>query len=130
MVSIYKIMLKGVELMNSTIKLVIVACLLLLSACEYIHPTNDVQYKKGTEEKAAAFILDCLTNANPLSDEEPEDWIKNCESFAMNMYGEKVKGFRIWNSLDARYVTDFIPCEEAQTPEEFRACRGSGEHIK
>lgn len=113
--------------MNLKIKLLtVITCLLLMTACESVQPAKDTQYKKGTEEKAAAFILDCLANANPLSDEEPEDWIRNCERFAMNMYGEEVKGFRIWDGLDARYITDFVPCTEAKFPDEFRACRGSG----
>ena len=36
------------------------------------------------------FILTCINNANPKSDEEPEDWLKICEEMALNAYCEKV----------------------------------------
>jgi hypothetical protein len=32
------------------------------------------------------FILDCIKNGNPYSDEEPEDWITECEEMAENLY--------------------------------------------
>jgi len=41
------------------------------------------------KEERASFILDCLKNANPKSDEEPEDWISLCEDMAEDIYCKK-----------------------------------------
>ena len=35
-----------------------------------------------SSEKRASFILQCISNANPKSDEEPEDWITKCQNMA------------------------------------------------
>ena len=35
------------------------------------------------------FILQCLKNTNPNSDEEPEDWMYICEHIADNTYCTK-----------------------------------------
>ena len=35
-----------------------------------------------SSEKRADFILQCIDNANPKSDEEPEDWIGKCQNMA------------------------------------------------
>ena len=35
-----------------------------------------------TSKDRAEFILQCLKNANPKSDEEPEDWIYQCKEMA------------------------------------------------
>lgn len=39
-----------------------------------------------TSEVRASFILSCIKNANPHSDEEPEDWIKICQTMAEKTY--------------------------------------------
>jgi len=44
---------------------------------------------KTTVEKRAEFILQCIINANPKSDEEPEDWITKCQWMAERTYCEK-----------------------------------------
>ena len=35
-----------------------------------------------SSEKRAKFILQCIENGNPKSDEEPEDWIRHCQYMA------------------------------------------------
>lgn len=35
-----------------------------------------------TVKDRADFTLDCIKNANPKSDEEPEDWIYKCKTMA------------------------------------------------
>lgn len=40
-------------------------------------------------EEHAKFILQCIANANPRSDEEPEDWLYICEEMAKKMYCPK-----------------------------------------
>jgi hypothetical protein len=37
-------------------------------------------------DKRATFILQCIKNANPKSDEEPEDWLYKCERFSDNLF--------------------------------------------
>ena len=32
------------------------------------------------------FILECIKNGNPLADEEPEDWLTECEEIAIRLY--------------------------------------------
>ena len=39
----------------------------------------------------AEFILQCIKNANPRSDEEPEDWITKCQYMAEKTLCPKVK---------------------------------------
>jgi len=38
--------------------------------------------EKETRKERSEFILKCIENANPKSDEEPEDWIKDCQKIA------------------------------------------------
>ena len=38
--------------------------------------------KQDTAKERAEFILACIKNANPKSDEEPEDWVKLCQTMA------------------------------------------------
>lgn len=35
-----------------------------------------------SSKERADFILQCINNANPKSDEEPEDWIRHCQYIA------------------------------------------------
>lgn len=42
-----------------------------------------------TAQERASFILQCIANANPKSDEEPEDWILFCQSMAERTLCEK-----------------------------------------
>lgn len=49
-----------------------------------------VRYEKycttKTSEVRADFILNCIKNGNPKSDEEPEDWIWLCGKMAKETY--------------------------------------------
>jgi len=42
-----------------------------------------------TVEARSLFILQCIANANPKSDEEPEDWIRKCQFMAEDTYCKK-----------------------------------------
>lgn len=46
---------------------------------------------KLTEGKRASFILQCLKNTNPKSDEDPEDWMRICGEMAVETYCEQKK---------------------------------------
>jgi hypothetical protein len=39
-----------------------------------------------SNERRASFILQCIENANPKSDEEPEDWLYICERMSIDLY--------------------------------------------
>lgn len=41
---------------------------------------------QDTMTKRAEFILSCIENGNPKSDEEPEDWIGKCKEMAEDTY--------------------------------------------
>ncbi len=75
-------------------KEIITALVLLfaLTACgedEYsTHMKEEILCQKSSESKRANFILSCIKNANPISDEEPEDWIKHCQYIAEETYCE------------------------------------------
>jgi hypothetical protein len=41
-----------------------------------------------TKKAVADFTLQCIKNANPISDEEPEDWILLCKRMAAETFCE------------------------------------------
>jgi hypothetical protein len=41
---------------------------------------------ENTIDLRAEFTLTCISNANPHSDEEPEDWIRYCQDMAEQTY--------------------------------------------
>ena len=45
--------------------------------------------EKGTINQRSSFILQCIANANPKSDEETEDWIRFCPLMADQIYCDK-----------------------------------------
>ena len=40
----------------------------------------------STAKVRADYMLQCIRNANPVSDEEPEDWLHICEDMAEKLY--------------------------------------------
>jgi hypothetical protein len=61
----------------------------LLCACT---PKDDRVYIeqryecKQADKERIDFTLSCIANANPMSDEEPEDWIRQCNIVAKENY--------------------------------------------
>lgn len=61
------------------------------------------------DDKAATFILACAKNANPMSDEEGEDLVEQCERTAMKVscirpgmsYRKSGQGHRTYHCRDA-----------------------------
>ncbi len=55
--------------------------LVLLSACFSPEPKlrYDIACSEEESDELASWILKCVEKANPQSDEEPEDWIRQCE---------------------------------------------------
>ncbi len=70
--------------------LIVIVFLALISGCTGKSEKGELkefeEYKTHCDEKSAddraEFILQCLKNANPKSDEEPEDWIYQCQNMA------------------------------------------------
>lgn len=94
--------------------------LLFLTACATDLDTTQVITRPGTYceestvEKRASFILQCIENANPKSDEEPEDWITDCRYMAEATYCKKVSF-----EITERCIGDKFGCywrEESRKP--------------
>jgi uncharacterized protein YxeA len=68
--------------------LLLIATLFIVS-CGPIRRESYV-LKPENAEKAAEFIKELCEKSNPKSDEEPEDMIRQAESTAFKLYGEKV----------------------------------------
>ena len=68
-------------------KLLILLTAFVLTACEskprtIVYQENDYYCSMDSADSRAKFILQCIENANPKSDEEPEDWIRLCQKMA------------------------------------------------
>lgn len=66
--------------------------LLLLSGCG-VNSDGDIETKVygwycsyESQDKRAKFTSECIKNANPMSDEEPEDMIAGCVRAAKEVY--------------------------------------------
>lgn len=59
-------------------------------------------------EQRVDFILKCIENANPKSDEEPEDWIYMCENMAL-------KAFCTARTIKVNFKKDCYSCMYYQT---------------
>lgn len=75
-------------------KYTIVFTLLVLIGCgdypkERTIKADRLVCSENTIESRSEFILTCIKNANPKSDEEPEDWIKICQEMAEKTFCQK-----------------------------------------
>jgi hypothetical protein len=108
----------------------LVMCLLflgvLLGGCGksgwFVHPDDYVTCDPAGAERRAVFVIDCITAANPKSDEEPEDWLHICEAMAKRSLCVSEPGFYYANSGTRKTVTR--PCREAKLEDEKTACGG------
>ncbi len=89
--------------------------IMVLAGCE---PTL---WKKGItvcpDDPAllAEFVLQCAKNANPLSDEEGEDLVRECRRTGITLYCTNTPGFTVKSSHT-------IPCDKAETVREKDIC--------
>ena len=71
---------------KTALRLAVALTVLLLAACSKGElrslEKNAHHCAMESSEKRADFILQCIKNANPKSDEEPEDWIQKCQRMA------------------------------------------------
>jgi len=72
--------------MRYFINIFLVTICLALAACEKgdirVTEVSDHYCYQNSADSRASFILQCINNANPRSDEEPEDWIRQCQIMA------------------------------------------------
>jgi len=83
---------------------------------------NTVNITSCTDESRASrgqFILDCIRNGNPKSDEEPEGWINICKSLAESTLCDTESGFYYFAGFKR---TKYIPCSQAKEPRELLVC--------
>lgn len=74
-------------------RVILIFIVVFLSGCKEQtrdYHTTRVVCDKSTVDNRANFTLKCIENANPRSDEEPEDWIYKCENMAKELYCEDV----------------------------------------
>lgn len=83
-------------------KTALIIALVLMAGCSdktKVIQKMEFYCESDTKRERATFILMCLNNANPKSDEEPEDWIHQCEDMSNELYCEE----RLYN------ITRFQP---------------------
>jgi hypothetical protein len=72
----------------------------------------------------AEFVLSCAENANPKSDEEPEDMLRECDRIARDTFCDHVWAVKCrGDSCAERH--EWTPCKHAG-PDGQRACKAVG----
>jgi hypothetical protein len=92
---------------------------LFLLGCWEDHPrTALIAYhtlcSENTITARSEFILTCAKNANPMSDEEGEDLVQQCEETAEHLFCPKVP----WAYIDY----EGIPCSQTTDESRKQAC--------
>ena len=105
--------------MKTSIKIVVLlAAGFFLCACVPTGLSEEVRiYKIIPEAKkkvAAAWIIKVVTAANPHSDEEPEDNIKQAEKTAIELFGVQTVGILMSNVYGYYEFIPYERCNERQ----------------
>lgn len=104
-------------------KTIILAIILTISAQAFI---SSYKVKSNCDkQKQAEFILKCIENANPKSDEEPEDWITICQAMSEDLFCTISKRATYWenNMFSADINCDCASCSH---PRAKASCRANG----
>lgn len=98
--------------------------MVVLCGCD--KDVNDVRWEKVDQctakqnEKLAPWVNECIKNANPKSDEEPEDWIYMCKNMGKEMFCTEV-------SKPYLYSSRRFYCEDLVSGHKFYlACKAVG----
>lgn len=94
------------------------ALFLLVVGCGYRVDVETV-IRQGVTDDAQRFIVECAKAANPMSDEEGEDLVAQCERTALKLYGTEQLVACDYQGFDC------VPCESA-TGGRRAACRKEG----
>src|SRR4030095_7934578 len=65
---------------------------LVLAACN-VYPDHAIRYDEDCEASPgqAEWVLQCITNGNPMSDEEGEDLVDQCELSSRKLFTRSCK---------------------------------------
>jgi predicted nucleic acid-binding Zn-ribbon protein len=93
--------------------------LALLTGCEDVGIRENVYVPDDQRAAAATFVTDCARAANPMSDEEGEDLVRECAYQARQLYGNVTREcvHETWGD----YVV--TPCDRVRTEPCLTACR-------
>lgn len=97
-------------------------CVALLSTgCD--SPLSRPRYKQemvpaAASEEHQAWVLACIANGNPMSDEEGEDLVEQCEQTAFRMFAPTLtrKCWK-WHAQESGGKWLDVPCSEADAHE-------------
>jgi len=93
------------KLNKCTLLLAVSLTALLSAGCDdKVRLTTEYDCDKGVAQKKSGFILQCLSNANPRSDEEPEDWILYCEDMAKRTFCAAVE-YKYTYTFDRQFIS-------------------------
>ena len=74
---------------------VIITAMSLIGCMQPEYQVGDIELYESSEttcsDERPEFILECIKNGNPMSDEEPEDLVEECSSTSWHLFCESVK---------------------------------------
>ena len=82
--------------------------------------TTVLECREEHKEKLAPWILECIANANPKSDEEPEDWIGRCEGMGRRTLCDQIPALRYQTCGSCSWRT--VPCKDVTNPDLKSVC--------
>jgi len=103
------------------IKLILLS--LLLVACDNRHMSKEMDCPSPTTTEHRVWLLDCIEKGNPLSDEEGEDLVKQCEWTAERMFCLSVPSVRVTSFGNRGYT---ISCKKAVYQSDIEFCELNG----
>ena len=78
-------------------KIIILLVMLILVGCDAIKiQTEEYELTDSARKAFQQWILIGMKNANPKSDEEPEDMIQQLEDTGFKLFGTKVRYYEYW----------------------------------
>lgn len=99
----------------------------------YQTQANEVRYLEAvtycSQDQAstrAEFILKCTQAANPLSDEDPEDWVRECVATSVQLFCERGYEWRSKTGASpSRPVSAPMPCAADGADQVMAFCAAS-----
>lgn len=88
--------------------------------CDKKSPPEPVYQERLTTvitAEARQWILDCIKNGNPMSDEEGEDLVRQCEVSGKSLFKNDKKEKTCWRITKTKYnnITTQLSCDDWQT---------------
>lgn len=83
-------------------------------------------YNQCNKKDQSVFILDCIKNANPKSDEEPEDWIYMCKNMSLDLFCtvSRTPVYYTWGSVFSDDIS--CKCSECKDENAIKYCEDRG----